>query len=230
MKKLNKAISDHYPSLGRIKRYIKALIDKLCKERQSYSQYGEDDFIISELGNRDASKIQYLDIGANHPSIISNTYKLYKQGFKGITIEPNRELIGLHKTFRPRDIQLCVGCGAENKIEEFFFSKTPVLSSFRKSMVKNIWYSEYLPIFKVDTILTDFDITEIFFLNIDVEGKDFDVLKGATNTLQKTHILCIEVNNTTDESLINDFLCIINFEFVFKTQCNHFYKNKVLKN
>lgn len=42
--------------------------------RKSFSQFGEDLIIESALNIIKEKNITYLDIGANHPFLISNTY------------------------------------------------------------------------------------------------------------------------------------------------------------
>jgi hypothetical protein len=51
----------------------------------------------------------YVDVGANHPTSISNTFLLYRHGLHGVTIEPNPELSQLHRRFRRRDVVVSVG-------------------------------------------------------------------------------------------------------------------------
>jgi hypothetical protein len=55
----------------------------------SYSQSGEDvivDFIFQILK---IQKPSYLDVGAHHPSYLSNTYLFYQKGCQGVCIEPD---------------------------------------------------------------------------------------------------------------------------------------------
>ena len=57
--------------------------------RRSYSQSGED-IIISDLFHRlQIVNPSYLDIGANDPIALSNTYRLYTRGSRGVCVEPN---------------------------------------------------------------------------------------------------------------------------------------------
>ena len=57
---------------------------------KSYSQLGEDLVIMNHLqclGKNPNSKGFYIDIGAYHPLDGSNTYKFYKRGASGITVD-----------------------------------------------------------------------------------------------------------------------------------------------
>lgn len=227
--KLNKALSDLFPGLGKVKRYMKAIIDAKKSEKNSYSQHQEDLFICDLLKGFDKEEGIYLDIGANHPTSISNTYKLYRKGFSGITVEPNMELVKLHKKFRPRDKQIAVGCGNENGIMKFTYSKTPVLSSFKESEVKNVWKYDFLPVFTADTIIFSFDINKIYLLSIDVEGLDYEVLLGCETLLKITDIACIEANNTQEEQRIKKFMSENDFQLIKQFSCNYLFRNNALQ-
>ena len=70
---------------------IKALI-KLILGRgvyRSYSVSGEDLIILPFLPAKGGF---YVDVGCYHPILYSNTYRLYRNGWKGIVIDPNRRL------------------------------------------------------------------------------------------------------------------------------------------
>ena len=55
----------------------------------SYSQYGEDQIIAAEFLRRESANRFFLDIGAWHPTIFSNTRLLIEQGWSGVIIEPS---------------------------------------------------------------------------------------------------------------------------------------------
>lgn len=75
--------------------------------RISFSQFGED-LILQHLL---PDKGFYIDVGANHPVTHSNTWLFYQNGWRGITVEPNPCLAGLHRTRRPRDVVLAAAVG-----------------------------------------------------------------------------------------------------------------------
>ncbi len=193
-------VANRLPFLGPPKRWLTATIDALAPRKATYAQHGEDQWLERELQKWDLSGGVFVDVGSNHPTRISNTYLLYRQGHAGIVIEPNRELITLHKQVRPRDTAVCVGCGEKPMLGRFQFASTPVLSTFSVATQKvseqpNILRTEYLPILPLDTILQDLDVDWTFFLSIDTEGFDLQVLAGAQKTLSRTLILCVEAND-----------------------------------
>lgn len=60
------------------------------KRKHSYAGNGEDLIILGWLRNYDCdlARIRYVDVGANHPTFLSNTYLLYEAGARGVLIEP----------------------------------------------------------------------------------------------------------------------------------------------
>lgn len=68
----------------------------------SYSQSYED-LIIDKYFDYKKNGF-YLEIGSYHPKRLSNTYRFYKKGWKGVTVEPNPEVKKIFKKFRPNDI------------------------------------------------------------------------------------------------------------------------------
>ena len=69
--------------------------------RKSFSQFGEDLIIESALNIIKEKNITYLDIGANHPFLISNTYYFYRNGSTGTLIEPDPTL---YKDLKKKDL------------------------------------------------------------------------------------------------------------------------------
>jgi hypothetical protein len=82
---------------------FRKIAKRLMPESQmGYSQFGED-LILSHLFYQlDIKKPTYLDIGANEPRYISNTYFFYLKGSRGVLIEPNPFLYKKLKSMRPR--------------------------------------------------------------------------------------------------------------------------------
>ena len=78
----------------------------------TYSQHGEDLFLLNIFHLLGIEKPSYLDIGCHHPTIDSNTALLYQRGSRGINIDANPLLIPQFDEQRPEDINLNIGIGA----------------------------------------------------------------------------------------------------------------------
>src|SRR6266404_5627195 len=77
---------------------LKTAVKRILGRGQG-SQFGEDKIVASLL----PEKGTYLDIGAYHPHLYSNTYLLYKKGWSGTVVEPNPDMFVLWRVFRPKD-------------------------------------------------------------------------------------------------------------------------------
>jgi len=175
--------------------------------KTSWSQQGEDliiDFIFSShLGLRMPS---YLDIGANHPSSLNNTYLFYKKGCRGVSIEPDPNLFQLLNKKRPGDINLNLGISDEDKELDFYMMSSSTLNTFSKttaeeySLNKHFGCPEIVGVKKirtvpVNTILEKYFKTSVnYFISIDVEGWDFEVLSAVDFNKYRPAVLCIETN------------------------------------
>lgn len=133
---------------------------------RSYSQYGEDAILNAHFRNRTGF---YIDVGAYHPTLYSNTYALYRRGWKGIVVEPNPAAAPLFRTFRPRDIFVNRGVGVGKK--EYKTFKDGAYNTFMES--KN--GQEML---SLKELFEMHNVERVEFLNIDAEGLDLEVLQS----------------------------------------------------
>lgn len=172
----------------------------------TYSQHGEDIFILERMGSTGF----YVDVGANDPFRISNTYGLYRAGWRGITIEPIRKLVRRHQRIRPADRQFNVGVGAENMPSLTFVEMDPHgLSTFdldtaaayqRGGLAKEVARYE-LPIRTLTSIIDEVHpiSSVIDLLSIDVEGLEVSVLQGIDFNKYRPRIIIVESNSPIGE-------------------------------
>jgi FkbM family methyltransferase len=174
----------------------------------SYAQSGEDLILAALFYKLNISEPSYLDIGANHPAYISNTYYFYLRGSKGVCIEPNPWLYKKFKQLRPRDRTLNIGVGIDEVSEADFYlfpESAHGLSTFSKEEalywqevgMKKIGKIRYEKIIRVP-LKTINNIIELYcektpdFLSIDVEGLDLAILKSMDFDLYHPLVICVE--------------------------------------
>src|SRR5690606_114765 len=97
--------------------------------KYSYAFAGEDKVIEGLLKPRITEPGFYVDVGANHPKLFSNTYGLYRKGWRGICIDANQELIDLYALNRPRDRAIVALVSADHEEREFYQVQNDVLST-----------------------------------------------------------------------------------------------------
>lgn len=151
--------------------------------KKYYSQFGED-IVISRLLNK--RKGFYIDVGAHHPKRYSNTYLLFKKGWRGINIDANPHTITLFNRTRPKDTNICVGVGKPGELEYYSFSD-PAVNTFMETEAEKWMDKKWITFLGKETLairpLRDvlLEVTElphIDVFNIDVEGMDYDVLES----------------------------------------------------
>src|SRR5262245_54108902 len=149
----------------------------------SYSQHGEDTYVAKFFAGKRTGF--YLDIGASHPFRISNTYLLYRSGWRGVTVEPIPRLGKLHRRWRPRDTLLPVAVGRHAGTLEFFEMTPSVLSTLDREVAnryvtdgKAVVFQRYsIEVLPINRVLEQASaIAPIDFISIDIEGLDSDVL------------------------------------------------------
>lgn len=192
------------------KRLFRKLISKyfIPQIQFCYSQYGED-LIIADLFYRlGIHKPSYLDIGANEPKFISNSYFFYEQGGNGVCVEPNPFLCKKLIESRPRDIIINAGIGLTDKDEDDFYlfpNNANGLSTFskREAMhwqevgMQGLGKIKFEKIIKVrliniNTLLKDHFKSAPDLLSIDVEGLDFEILQSLDYMKYSPKIICAE--------------------------------------
>lgn len=217
---LRKTLARHFPAIGIYKRVAVAARDSLAA-KTTYAQHGEDVRAIELLDQFDLSEGRYVDVGANHPTDISNTYLLYRRGLSGIIVEPNTELARLFKWFRPRDTTVAVGCSDTPGLANFSISKTPVLSSLDAGSAGDVWRTVRVPVLTLDLLVASLEPAWIPFLSVDVEGHAGAVLRGAEKTLRQTYLVCVEASpETVEETEVLAALDAADFQIVERRDCN----------
>lgn len=171
--------------------------------RISYAQSGEDIIVDNILAWVGISKPTYLDIGAYHPWVLSNTYLFYKKGGHGVCVEPDPELYKTIRKARKRDMVLNIGVGDPQKAKEAVFQRLSLrtLSTFQIGAARR--RLEYYPNAKVDETMKVpiVSINEIIeehlapwpnFVSIDVEGGERDIIETLDFGRFKPEVFCIE--------------------------------------
>lgn len=175
--------------LKKIQHWCKMLMDnprrlaEYLLGKKSYSQTGEDLILSHYLTNKEWC---YVDVGANHPSIINNTYLFYKKGWRGINIEPN---VILHKNLkrkRKRDINLNIWIGESEGNLEFYTVDPHTLSTFDKEAAEQYKKQGHkvsdvtkVPILPLSEVFEKYlGERTIDFMSVDTEGFDMQVLKS----------------------------------------------------
>lgn len=169
--------------------------------KNSYSQWGEDRILLdwfNRHGGINPAWI-YIDVGANHPTLLSDTFLFYRRGHSGICIEPNRELARMFCTIRRRDIVLNVAAGNQAGELEFYVTENPVFSSLLHSELEDRLAQSYrVPVIRLDELLPQVQSKQVFLLKVDTEGYDQQVLEGALALLNSVMVVLTETRSDAE--------------------------------
>lgn len=167
----------------REKLFLSPLYDWFGK--RSYSQSGEDIIADLELGKKQRGI--YIDVGAFHPKLFSNTYLFYKRGWSGVCIEPRPGAEEDFKKVRPRDKFVPMGVAGKKDVMEYLAFEDSATNTFSKKQAeKNVKEAGRKFLKKVNIvvmplrdILASVEMGEkIDLMSVDAEGMDMEVLKS----------------------------------------------------
>lgn len=223
---LRKHIYPLFPALTMRAKVLKAKREARSPERE-YAEGGLDSWLIEQLGNCSIGDSVYVEVGGNHPINMSNTYRLYRRGMRGYVVEPNADLIRLHRLVRPGDCSIQCACGSQAGVLEFIHLPNHENSYIGKDKgpLPSEATVEAIPLLTVDQILSG-DHRPVFLLSIDTEGHDFEVLGGAQETLTRTTIVCVELVSANDATSSDELAKLLGDKF---TQVGNFGNNTVFR-
>ena len=207
--------------LGRIVALINSYQLSL-KSNKFYSQFGEDAILEKYLKE---DKGFYLDIGSGDPVRGSNTYFLYKKGWKGVLIDPLTRNIFSSKIIRRKDKIIQELVGATNKSYPFFEMYPYEYSTTSDEIVKDLINNKkaklvkkvQLNTFSVSELNLNINLDQPSLLSVDCEGFDLEVLKTIDLKTIKFRVICAEdfdYNPASKSSAINQYLNENGYEIV----------------
>jgi FkbM family methyltransferase len=169
------------------------------KARKSYSQCAEDLLIDNLLQPSIKSGVKgfYVDVGCHHPKRGSNTYRLYRKGWRGILVDMEDDKVLAAKLARPGDI--AIKAAVSDKVERVTIYSSSAFST--NATISEEVYREgrdYKPTTSINTTRLDKILREnncpkkIDIMSIDVEGNDFKVLKSFSFDEFQPQVICVE--------------------------------------
>ena len=150
-----------------------------------FSQEGEDIFVGRLFDDRQSG--YYIDVGAHHPTRFSNTFALYKRGWRGINIDATPGSMDAFKELRPNDINLEIAVSDKTETLALHVFKEGALNTFDPSLSASYTTDGWE---KIDIIeLQPRPLADVLdqyvpagqtvdLLSIDVEGEDLGVLRS----------------------------------------------------
>jgi FkbM family methyltransferase len=173
-------------------------------DNDSYSQSGEDlvvAFTIAYL--KLGPQVTYLDVGANDPVRLSNTFYFYKRGSRGVLVEPDGLMCRLLRERRPGDTVVEAGIGVDAAREADYYVMTfNSLNTFSREEAEHQVESTKgrisiervikMPLLHINDVMEQHFHGAPTFLSIDTEGMDLAILKSIDYGRFRPKIICAE--------------------------------------
>jgi FkbM family methyltransferase len=220
-------------------------LQKLCDLKRfnmSFSQFGEDMIVRKLFEEFHIDKPNYMDIGANHPFELNNTFHFYINDSKGLLLEPDTSLIANLEKIRKNDQIVNGGITTDISIKEseIYLLSNSVLNTFSKfeaeEYVKKgfkIIGTKIVKLYNFNELANTFFANKIDFVSLDIEGGELDVLKTIDFSVCRPKIFCIETwswAKNLKEIGISDFLLENNYQVKADTSLNTIYVDNIAWN
>jgi FkbM family methyltransferase len=196
-----------------------------------YSQHGED-ILLDEIF-KDKKQGFFIEVGCIDGKRFSNTLTFEERGWKGFCIEAHADYIEILKKNRPNSMVCHCAVGEKDEEKVVFFANPrgslSTLDKSRKSEFKA--HGKYFTGFEeqlvtkksLNTLLCEYNITEIDILSIDIEGYEVEALKGLDLKKYRPNIFVIESDSPEHEHQLDSMLIPNGYTKSFKLRQNIFY-------
>lgn len=181
----------------------------------SFSQFGEDRFILNLLGPeaREPGQV-YVDIGAHDPVRLSNTLLMHKLGWRGVNVDASEEAIRRFQLARPTDRN--VWAAVSDSRREMVYYRYPSVATNRIGRTdeadrRSVIGEDPVSVAPMTTrplneLLAEFVRPQerIGFLNIDCEGEDLALLRHLDWDRWRPRVVAVEAHGaSTTEQTVN---------------------------
>jgi len=202
--------------------------------KRTWSQHGEDDVLMRELSQWFKNGY-YVDVGANHPARLSNTFRLYANGMSGLLVEPTDRLCAMHLRYRPRDIVLNTAIGPRDGLAKFYELASHQFSTFSKEDADMriaggipLTRIAYKPIFTLRTILSECtpENRDVFaLLSVDAEGWDEEILRSNDWDRFRPVLTVVEANTSESDQRIESLMSSVGYARIATCGVNGIFKD-----
>lgn len=169
--------------------------------RSGYTQNREEDHIVGNLGESG----RFLDIGAFDGITFSSTRALAGKGWTGVYVEPDPFIIPLlrHNAAITKSEIIECAIGTTSGTLPFYATHGDMVGTLcpkhKNKWEKNATFTEItVPVITVSELAekvgTDFD-----FINIDVEGLNWEVFCQFDWKIWRASVVCVEYDDKRDE-------------------------------
>ena len=193
-------------------------------EQHSYAQWGEDRLVWDHFHRKPRGF--FIEVGANDPINLSQTYLLEQNGWEGILVEPQAECCQRLRQVRPRSKVIQAACGAPAQKGKALFR---IATSHDRSMLATQTPDEdvtfagtvEVDLITLDELLAERGDPKPDFVSIDVEGGELAVLQGFNLAKHQPGLLVVE--DHVHHLRLHAYLRAQGYKLVKRTGSNNWY-------
>lgn len=168
---------------------------------RSFAQFGEDLWLIDHFAGQKTGF--YVDVGAFHPFLLSNTYLLWKRGWRGLNVEPAPKGVAMFERYRPDDINL--SCAVSSSPGDVTFTLAGRFGGIDDHL--HLWKGVYDERISVEALplaeILDRHLEihqQIDLLDVDCEGRDLDILRSNDWGRYRPRVILVEQHDHAEVS------------------------------
>ncbi|WP_309400122.1 FkbM family methyltransferase [Cerasicoccus maritimus] len=195
-------------------------------DNESYSQWGEDRIIWDYFKRR--SDGVFLEVGANAPIRLSQTYLLEKRGWSGVLIEPQTQRYEELVAKRPGSRAIRCGAVSPDNVGGAYIKIPPaeqggdVMSQVVMERVEGDGCRyEDVPLRTINDALEEAGVQHVDFASIDIEGMEIPALEGFD--LEKYQPKLILVEDHMEDLSLHRYLKKRGYRFINRMGSNNWY-------
>jgi FkbM family methyltransferase len=166
---------------------------------RSFAQAGEDRLAYFVLRAMHIEYPIYLDLGAHHPTYISNTFLFYARGSRGVCVEADPELYKKIARRRPRDTCLNAAVAPDDGRVSFHVMDGRALSTVSgeavesyRGMGRSVTRTIDVEALSPATLLKRYFAATPHLVSLDVEGLDMEILRAWDFESNRPEVLIVE--------------------------------------
>jgi FkbM family methyltransferase len=187
--------------------------------KKTYSQCGEDIIIRHVFDILSTPQPNYLDIGAHHPYMNSNTALFYQCGSRGVLVEPDPVNCYYLRKYRKNDICIQAGISDNESEMDYFIFNSTTLNTFSESLSLRYQNIGFQLINKIRIkMMSPVSIFEKYFydkapdfISLDVEGMELQILKAMNLEKYTPKVICLETVDYSNDGRSEKNMSLIDF-------------------
>ena len=179
----------------------------MTESTSSFSSHGEDRVLLGLLERyawlpKDGERGRFVDVGAYHPRVASNSALFYDLGWQVTAVEPNPYMAELWRSEQPQAyvVQKAVNLNGTDAVLYFFYdwaSSNTLDANFAAAIAlgQGLEAAREVPV-SGTTLAAVMELASsdgpVHVLNVDVEGLDLEVLSSNDWVRFRPLIVCVE--------------------------------------